>query len=110
MSYKLLSDGNILRLSDFAAIPNDPENADYREYLAMVETGYVPEPEFTLSELQAERSATVERTAREAVEEKEREARWLASPEKAAAASAATKINAAKTEAEIETAFAEAMK
>lgn len=34
----------VLRLSDSANIPFDPDNADYQEYLAWVEEGNEPEP------------------------------------------------------------------
>ena len=34
----------ILRLSDNASIPFDPDNTDYQEYLAWVAEGNEPEP------------------------------------------------------------------
>lgn len=44
MSYQLTSCKTILRLADNAFIPPDPDNGDYREYLAWVEEGNTPEP------------------------------------------------------------------
>lgn len=41
--YQLI-DGGVLRLADGACIPADPENRDYREYLALLEDGLVPDP------------------------------------------------------------------
>lgn len=34
----------VLRVADGTFIPTDPENADYREYLAWIENGGTPEP------------------------------------------------------------------
>jgi hypothetical protein len=48
--YKLLpkdysgKDGGICRLSDNAAIPFDPANSDYQEYLKWVAAGNTPLP------------------------------------------------------------------
>ena len=43
--YKLLHPSfAILRLSDNALIPFDPDNTDYQAYLAWVAEGGVPEP------------------------------------------------------------------
>jgi hypothetical protein len=42
--YQLTTSTSIKRLSDGAFIPNDPGNRDYREYLAWVEAGNMPEP------------------------------------------------------------------
>ena len=46
MSYKLISPAitgdpisSVMRLSDNASIPFDPENTDYKEYLAWVDAG-----------------------------------------------------------------------
>lgn len=49
--YKLLNNSisntplnGILRLRDFANIPEDPANTDYQEYLAWLAEGNEPEP------------------------------------------------------------------
>lgn len=42
--YKLQNFGMILRLSDMAWIPPDPDNRDYQEYLAWVAEGNTPIP------------------------------------------------------------------
>ncbi len=46
--YKLLSFNNVnsgvIRLSDKACIPLDPDNTDYQEYLEWVAKGNTPEP------------------------------------------------------------------
>lgn len=42
MSYKLSGDG-VIRLSDWAFIPSDPHNRDWREYQAWLAKGNVPE-------------------------------------------------------------------
>ena len=42
--YQLTDHDRILRLSDGALIPTDPDNRDYREYLAWVEDGNTPDP------------------------------------------------------------------
>lgn len=44
MSYKLLSGGAVRRLADGAAVPPDPLNGDYREYLAWVAAGNTAQP------------------------------------------------------------------
>lgn len=44
MSYQLTSCETILRIADNAFIPPDPDNRDYRKYLAWVEEGNTPEP------------------------------------------------------------------
>ena len=44
MTYQLTTSDHILRLADNAFIPPDPANTDYREYLAWVEAGNMPEP------------------------------------------------------------------
>ncbi|MBH8611229.1 hypothetical protein I4N56_009935 [Pseudomonas mohnii] len=50
------SDDVILRLSDGAYIPIDPENRDYAEYLAWVRSGGVTLPEFTEEELATQKA------------------------------------------------------
>jgi hypothetical protein len=47
--YKLLKQregetGTVLRLADAAAIPFEPENRDYKEYLKWLAAGNTPEP------------------------------------------------------------------
>jgi hypothetical protein len=45
--YKLLktqSGFNVIRLSDMASIPFDPDNTDYQQYLAWVAEGNTPLP------------------------------------------------------------------
>lgn len=47
--YKIYRDENlnikiIVRTADTASIPEDPDNGDYREYLAWLEEGNEPEP------------------------------------------------------------------
>ncbi len=42
-NYRLMARG-VLRLADGAAIPADPGNSDWREYLAWVDAGGEPEP------------------------------------------------------------------
>ena len=37
--YKLTDSETIIRISDGASIPNDPDNTDYAEYLEWVEAG-----------------------------------------------------------------------
>ena len=45
-NYKLLNSlqGMVLRLSDNACIPFDPNNVDYQAYLAWLEAGNTPIP------------------------------------------------------------------
>jgi len=42
--YQLTQDDTILRLADNAFIPPDPDNRDYREYLAWLAEGNEPLP------------------------------------------------------------------
>jgi len=44
MTYQLTDGDCILRLEDNAYIPPDPDNIDYKEYLAWVDEGNTPEP------------------------------------------------------------------
>lgn len=43
-TYQLMSDGNIIRLSDGATIPLDPANRDRAAYNQWVAAGGVPDP------------------------------------------------------------------
>jgi len=42
--YKLTTSGGIHRITDGAAIPTDPGNTDYAEYLAWTAEGNTPDP------------------------------------------------------------------
>lgn len=42
--YQEMANGWVLRLSDGANIPPDPNNPDYQHYLAWVEAGNTPQP------------------------------------------------------------------
>ena len=42
--YKLTKFENVLRLSDNAFIPFDPDNSDYQAYLVWIEEGNTPLP------------------------------------------------------------------
>lgn len=56
MTYKLTRDDTIIRLADGASIPPDPENADYRAYLAWLEEpGNEPAPADPLPEAEPNR-------------------------------------------------------
>lgn len=108
-NYKLLPGGGVL-LNGTTSIPPDESNPDWRVYLEFFASGGKPEPEFNLAELKVKRKAELEAAARQRVEETRREADYQASTEKADAENAAAKIDAAKTNPEIEKAFAEAMR
>ena len=42
--YKLTQTNSVIRISDFAAIPADEVNSDYRQYLDWLKAGNEPEP------------------------------------------------------------------
>lgn len=42
--YKLLNENTVLRIEDGAAIPFDPANTDYQQYLAWLAEGNEPLP------------------------------------------------------------------
>jgi len=42
--YKLTDNTNIIRISDGAIIPDDPDNSDYAKYLEWVAEGNTPDP------------------------------------------------------------------
>lgn len=44
MGYKYSTQSGVIRLSDNAFIPADPDNTDYQRYLAWVAEGNTPEP------------------------------------------------------------------
>ena len=44
MTYRLQSDGAIIRESDGATIPPDPTNRDFVEFLQWVDQGNTPKP------------------------------------------------------------------
>ena len=44
MTYQLTAGSTILRLSDNAFIPPDPDNSDYQAYLLWLNAGNTPEP------------------------------------------------------------------
>ena len=52
--YKLKENG-VIRLSDNANIPNNPNNRDWRKYQVWVAEGNTPDPEFTADELAAQK-------------------------------------------------------
>lgn len=43
-NYKLMQDGGVIRQSDTAYIPNDPENRDWKEYQKWLADGNTPIP------------------------------------------------------------------
>lgn len=65
MAYKQLPNDYVLRVSDGAAIPPDPENRDYAEYLAWCDTGNAPAlPDVRdLDEVKAEAFEQIDRKA-----------------------------------------------
>lgn len=42
--YKLTNSPNIIRTTDCASIPSDPNNTDYAAYVVWVAAGHTPEP------------------------------------------------------------------
>lgn len=55
--YKIIDETSVCRLSDGAHIPVDPLNSDYMVYLAWLEDGNTPEPEFSEADALALASA-----------------------------------------------------
>lgn len=51
--YKLTSNQDVIRISDQALIPSDPENSDRQQYILWVSQGNTPEPEYTAQQLEA---------------------------------------------------------
>ncbi len=82
--YKTMQGGGVFRLADNTSIPPSQGNRDWREYQEWLAEGNTPAPEFTPAELVANTKAEAEAEARDAFEARDKEERWLASPEKAA--------------------------
>ena len=63
--YKLHNQNTILRLSDFALIPQDETNSDYKDYLAWIAEGNTPLPGDvpTLTELKLSKVAYINQKA-----------------------------------------------
>lgn len=57
--YKLTTGPDIIRTSDGAGIPANPDNADYQEYLQWRAAGGVPDPAQTLDEAKAAKRAKI---------------------------------------------------
>lgn len=51
--YKLTSNEDVIRISDHALIPSDPENIDRQQHLLWLNEGNTPEPEHTAQEFEA---------------------------------------------------------
>ncbi len=62
----------------------DSPSLELDRYQEWIDAGNTPDPEFTPAELKAKTAADKEAAARAAFETRDREERWLASPEKAA--------------------------
>jgi hypothetical protein len=62
--YKL-STHFIIRLTDGASIPKDEENSDYKNYLAWLEEGNTPEPQFSEADALAIASAEARKFRKE---------------------------------------------
>ena len=78
-----LSKTGVLKDSHLS-IPDDPDNKDWQDYQSWLDEGNKPDPEFTPAEIKANAKAKAEADARATFEARDREERWLASPEKAA--------------------------
>lgn len=64
--YRINPHGGVIRLGDGAAIPADPRNADWQEYLAWAAAGNAAQPE-PLDDLKRRRRAEVEARLHEAL-------------------------------------------
>lgn len=63
--YRLSKDGaGVIRLSDGAGIPNDPNNPDWIKYQLALSQGGVPDPAETPAEIAARQAAELDRQAR----------------------------------------------
>jgi len=103
MSYKLHPQG-VVNLDTGMFIPEDLGDRYWRTFIAWRDAGNKPEPEVTLVERKAASKKMLTNLARG----KHQEVLFQASPEKAICDSAVTKIDAARTEAAVETEFTKA--
>lgn len=71
MEYQLGSNDTVVRLDDNAIIPADPDNADYREYLAWVDAGNtaMPRSSQTSADAKSAQMAIVETAYRAAAQQ-----------------------------------------